>query len=301
MEKIAAHPQFSRRPHTAAAAVPPGLRVRCISATARVGSGTYIKPRALRTTSKLSSSMGKILRIGSFEGNVCGIEFSRPSPRALNHFVGNIHSDHASLGSGHFCRPKCHEARAAGNIQHLIARTNSREREHAGLRGLELIPPGALVVVRGAVPAISLNSSLEPGIHRESRTKRGAEGRLRLTGWNKLDDSLEILGPPVDVEPGAMGVGFVQHLPDGFLRGIALNFDTVAHFRIAWRHVCKTVEAPSIIVGLDLHFDCFDGDAQFRRPIRVVHRKTRTQRSAAEGAWIRPRVGASRAFRNARR
>jgi hypothetical protein len=42
------------------------------------------------------------------------------------------------------------------------------------------------------------------------------------------------------------------------------------------------------------------GDAQFRRPIRVVHRKTGTQRPAAESAGVRPRFGASGAFRDAR-
>ena len=72
------------------------------------------------------------------------------------------------FGPGHFRRPKCHKARAAGDIQHVIARTNSCEREHAVLSGFRAdTPPGALIVVRSAVPTVSLNSALEFRVHRE--------------------------------------------------------------------------------------------------------------------------------------
>jgi hypothetical protein len=50
--KISAHPQWRRSPHTAATARPPGASTRCIAASARSGSGTYISPSAQSTTSK---------------------------------------------------------------------------------------------------------------------------------------------------------------------------------------------------------------------------------------------------------
>ena len=54
--KMSAQPQLRRSPQTAETARPPGFRTRCISATARSGSGAYIRPSAHSATSKVPPS-----------------------------------------------------------------------------------------------------------------------------------------------------------------------------------------------------------------------------------------------------
>ena len=152
----------------------------------------------LRTTPKLLSSRGRSSAPDRSNETFAILEFSGPSPGALNHFGWKYPLRPRVLRSGHFMLPKCHVVLcAAGNIQHMIAWTNCCKREHARLCGLELILPGLLKGIRSAVPAISLNAALKFRVHRESRNAcgvscaltAGASSTMRFRFWGRRKTS----------------------------------------------------------------------------------------------------------------
>jgi hypothetical protein len=85
--------------------------------------------------------------------------------RRLDHLARDVGADHRAFLADGLGRAEADEAGAAGDVEHALAGPQGRHLEHQGMRGLELVAPALLVRRHRAVPAVPLDTPLQPGVH----------------------------------------------------------------------------------------------------------------------------------------
>src|SRR5262249_49785603 len=91
--------------------------------------------------------------------------------RELDHAFRNVGAENGAVLADRLRRPKADQAGSASDVEHAIPRSKVRHLQQPRLRRLELRLPRVFVKRSRLVPAVPLNSPLQPGFHGYSSTR----------------------------------------------------------------------------------------------------------------------------------